>query len=233
MPVITSDQDIKITLSETGAIILPLGSTYTWSEPSGKTFEASSKRVKELREEIFRAMYLAYQGKTSNATADGASGASKEMDMMPAQDVMNEYGQVVIQAMQQLLDAVAQARGDATVRSDVRGLNFGKTASLEQIQKAEAVLSLGLGSETFEKEVKKQAAAEFLPDANAETMEKIFDEIDAAPTDEEKEQADAKAKQTQYATSLAKTVSAFDQPPQPVIPKVKRQNRTEALTSEA
>ena len=120
------------------------------------------------------------------------------------------------------------------MRSDVRGLNFGKTASLEQIQKAEAVLALGLGSDTFEKEVKKQSAAEFLPDANAETMEKIFDEIDAAPTDQELEQQAAKTRQAQYANSMATTVAAFNTPPQPMTPiKKKTQKRSDALTSEA
>jgi len=233
MPVVTSDQDIKPQLSETGFIQLPTGAKYEWSEPEGRSFQRSAERVRELREEIFRAMYLSYQGRTSNATADGASGASKEMDMMPAQDVMNEYGDVIIAAAQQLMDAVAQARGDLAVRSDVRGMKFGKTASLEQIQKTEAVLSLGVPSDTFEKEVYKQSAAEYLPDANPETMEKINDEIDAAPSDEEKEQAQAKQRQQQYAQSMTQAVAAFNQAPPPVTPKKLRQNRAAALTSEA
>lgn len=218
MPVVTSDTDIKPQLSETGFIQLPTGATYAWSEPEGKSFAISAQRVGDLRQEIFRAMYLSYQGKSSSATADGASGVSKEMDMMPAQDVMNEYGDIIIASMQQLLDMVAQARGDSNVRADVRGLKFGKTATLDQVQLAEAVLAIGTGSETFEKEVKKQLVSDYLPDANPETLEKISDEIDAAPTDEEKAQADAKAKQMQYSASLAKTVSAFNQPPQPPLP---------------
>jgi hypothetical protein len=218
MPVVTSDTDIKPQLSEAGFIQLPTGATYAWSEPEGKSFAISAQRVGDLRQEIFRAMYLSYQGKSSSATADGASGVSKEMDMMPAQDVMNEYGDVVIASMQRLLDMVAQARGDVSVRADVRGLKFGKTATIEQVQLAEAVLAIGTGSETFEKEVKKQLASDYLPDANPETLEKISDEIDAAPTDEEKAQQDAKTKQMQYSASLAKTVSAFNAPPQPPLP---------------
>lgn len=99
MPVIMSDSAVELTLSEAGAIRLPANAKYEWSEPSGRSAERSACRVKELREEIYRAMYLTYQGKSSTATADGASGASKEMDMMPANDIMNEFGAMTISFM--------------------------------------------------------------------------------------------------------------------------------------
>jgi hypothetical protein len=228
MPVVTSDQDIKPQLSEAGFIQLPLGSTYAWSEPEGKSFARSAERVKELREEIFRAMYLTYQGRASTATADGASGSSKEMDMMPAQDIMNEYGDVVIAAMQQILDAVAQSRQDVTVRSDVRGLKFGKSATLDQIQRAEAALSLGIPSKTFEKEVYCQAAQEFLPDMNPETAELIRDEILKAPSNEEKEAQEADQRRQMYSQTLDKAVQNVVTPPVP--PKKKAAVGVAALT---
>ncbi len=209
MPVIKSDQDIKPTLSEAGFIQLPENASYEWSEPEGRSFATSAERVAELREEIFRAMYLTYQGRDSTATADGTSGVSKEMDMMPAQDVMNEYGDVVITAAQITLDAVAQARGDKQVRSDVRGLKFGKSATLESIQKTEEVIALAIPSATFEKEVYVQAANEYFPDMNAETADKIREEIESAPTNEEKLQAEKDDRKAQYSDALDSAVQQY------------------------
>lgn len=219
MPVIISDDEVSPTLSEAGFIRLKAGSSYTWSEPTGTSFSHASKRVEELRQEIFRLMYLIYQGRTANATADGASGASKEMDMMPAQDVMNEYGDVIVSATQQILDMVALARGDDGVCADVRGMKFGKTATLEQIQKTEAVLALAIPSDTFNKQVFIQAAAEYLPDANPEVLEKIAAEIEASPSIVMQMQAMANQRMQQFGDSIEGTLAQFQAPPQPAVAK--------------
>lgn len=217
MPVIISSGEVSPTLTEAGFIKLPEGSTYEWSEPKGTSFMHAAKRVEELRQESYRLMYLIYQGRTANATADGTSGASKEMDMMPAQDVMNEYGDVIVAATQRILDLVAAARGDDTVHADVRGMKFGKTATLEQIQKTEAVLSLAIPSETFTKEVYKQAAAEFLPDANPEMLTVITGEIEKAPSIQKQLTAMSEAQQQQYQTALEGSVAGYVKtPPTPI-----------------
>lgn len=218
MPVIKSERDYKPTLSEAGFIQLGPNDEYGWSEPEGKSFERSEQRVRELREEIFRAMYLTYQGRQSTATADGASGASKEMDMMPAQDVMNEYGDVVVAAAQTILDYVALARGEVTLKSDVRGMKFGKTATIDDIEKSEAVKAIGVPSRTFEKEVYKACARAYFPDMNPETQDAIEAEIDAAPTDEEKQQALAEQQTQQFSQKLKQTVQSYGQPPAPPTP---------------
>lgn len=217
MPVIISSGEVSPTLTEAGFIKLPEGSSYQWSEPAGTSFMHASKRVEDLRQECYRLMYLIYQGRTANATADGTSGASKEMDMMPAQDVMNEYGDVIVAATQRILDLVAAARGDEGVRADVRGMKFGKTATLEQIQKTEAVLSLAIPSETFTKEVYKQAAAEFLPDANPEMLTVITGEIEKAPSIQKQLTAMSQAQQDQYQTALEGSVAGYVKtPPTPI-----------------
>lgn len=222
MPVIITDDDVQPTLSEAGFIRLSSGSSYTWSEPEGKSFLHASKRVEELRQECFRLMYLIYQGRTSNATADGASGSSKEMDMMPAQDVMNEFGDVIVAATQRLLDMVAMARGDENVRADVRGMKFGKTATLEEIQKCEAVLALAIPSDTFEREVKKQAAAMYLPDANPETLEQIMKEIQTAPSMQAQMQAAAQKQLEAYQTGIQTSLNEFVAAPPPPTPTTAR-----------
>jgi hypothetical protein len=230
MPVIIGDYEYKPQLSETGAICLPEGCKFEWTEPEGKSFFHAGARVRELREEIYRAMYLMYQGRQATATGDGASGYSKEMDMMPALDVMNEYGDVIIQAMQLTLNAVAQARGDVNVRADVRGMSFGKNTTLEEIEKAEAMLSIGVPSDTFEKECLIQVAASYLPDANAEKMEKIVQEIEAAPNQAARAAAIAEQRQEQFSNSLTNSITSFNTPPNPSVPPRRRRQRSLALT---
>ena len=179
MPVINSDDDIDPQLSEAGFIKLPKDAKYGWTEPEGKTFGRSESRLVQLREDIYRLMYLVYQGRRSTASADGASAMAKQQDMQPAQDVMNEYGEVVCRAMQKVMNLVSRARGDGTV-FDVRGMKFGKTITLEAIQKVAAVLALGVPSDDFYREVFRQTVSEMLPDVNPDIIDGIYEDISQA-----------------------------------------------------
>ncbi len=106
-------------------------------------------------------------------------------------------------------ERAAQARGDLLVRSDVRGLKFGKSATIESIQKTEEVIALAVPSKTFEKEVYVQAAMEYFPDMNAETQEKIRAEIESAPTNEEKLQTEKDDRKAQYSDALDSAVQQY------------------------
>ena len=181
MPVIMCDADIKPVLSEVGFIKLPKDSKYEWSEPKGYSFAKMSDRVNELREEVYRLMYLTAQGRQSSATAAAASKISKEYDMMPATEVMNEFGDFIKDCVRSLLASVATCRGDKGVGFDIRGMKFGRTASIEDIQKTQATISLLVPSNTFTREMYRQIARNYLPDANPEIMQTINDEIDAMP----------------------------------------------------
>lgn len=179
MPVINSDDDIDPQLSEAGFIKLPKDAKYGWTEPEGRTFGRSAERLVQLREDIYRLLYLVYQGRRSTASADGASAQSKEQDLQPAQDVLNEYGEMICRAMQKTMNLVARAREDSTV-FDVRGMKFGKTITLEAIQKVAAILALGVPSDAFYREVFRQTASEALPDVNPDVIDTIYEDIEKA-----------------------------------------------------
>jgi hypothetical protein len=179
MPVIYCDDDVDFQIAETGCIKLPEKARYGWTEPEGKTFAHSAERLVQLREDIYRLMYLVYQGRRSTSSADGASAAAKEQDMQPAQDIMNEYGETICRAMQKVMNLIARVRGDNTV-FDVRGMKFGKTITLESIQKVASVLALGVPSDDFYREVFRQTVSEVLPDANPDVLDRIYQDINEA-----------------------------------------------------
>jgi hypothetical protein len=68
--VIFSDSEVNtVKRSETGFIQLGQEDKAVFLEQSGHAFEASQKRIMELREEIYRLSYLVAQGRSSSAAA--------------------------------------------------------------------------------------------------------------------------------------------------------------------
>jgi hypothetical protein len=225
MPVITGAPNYKPTLSEVGYINLPDGAKWEWSEPPGRAYKAMADMLADLREDIYRLMHVTYQGRAASAVSDSASGESKKTDMMPAQDVLNRLGDALQGSLQNTLDLVAKARGETAVLSDVRWPNVGKASTIEDVQKTQAILATGIQSESFNKEVQKDAMENYLPNANPEEMEKWRAEVDAAPSREEQAQqiTDRRSKLFAEALEVAGTTNeepsakpdAANQPPQP------------------
>lgn len=205
MPVIITEGEYRPTLSEGGYILLPPGSEFHWTEPGGKTFDASDRRLAALREEIFRMVNLQAQGRSSSASASSQSGYSKEQDMAPARDVLNFFGDIIRSNMQVILYLVAAIRQEATMDFDVRGFDFNETDKLLDIEEAAAVEGLEIPSETFRKERMKEVVRSFAHDWNPELIATIEAEIDAAPTQEELDQQQAEQDQQAIQTSLQRS----------------------------
>ena len=187
MPVIISDADIDATSTEAGYIKLPSGSSYQWSEPEGNSFEHSANRLENLREEIFRTMYLLNQGRSAKATPALQSGRSKEIDMMPSTDVLSLMGGTICDGMQNLLADVSDARKD-DIELDVRGPRFYNEMSTEEVFAMTTTIRLGVPSDTFEREMYKKMARNWMRGKNPDLLLKIDDEIDAGPLLREREQ---------------------------------------------
>lgn len=188
MPVIIGDVDLtNQVLTETGFIQLPEGCSYKWTEPEGKSFDISAKRVASLREEIYRAMYLNGIGRQESKSAGAMSGFSKQMDFSAASDILDAIGVVVIQGMQNMLADVADAKGDEGLVFDVRGFHFEPGIDLNMIETMEKALNMLIPSELFEKEIYRIIARKFLKDANPELFEQIMEEIRNGPTRQERE----------------------------------------------
>lgn len=194
MPVIMTDATIEPSLSEAGFIKLPKDSSYTWTEPAGTSFEHLAERARSLVEDIYRAFYLVAQARTQEATPTAQSGLSKQMDMMPSKKVMNLFGDLLRAVMVQVLNRVSHIRGDE-LEWDVRGFEFPETPADSEIKTASDAMALGIPSITVEKELYKKVVAALFADAAPEVLAKMFEEIDAAPSKEDRE-AEALRKQT-------------------------------------
>jgi hypothetical protein len=204
MPIIFSDNPPKnLTLSEVSWLNLGEKDKFEWAEPKGQSYGYSEKRLSSQREEIYRSVHLQAQGRSSAATPAAQSGYSKELDMMPSNEVLNRYGDVLRAGMQQTGEIVSLMRGDKATW-DVFGFKFETKPVTESVAVAQEMQDLGLfdASPTLEKEAMKAVANDFLEDRNDDIKKKVAAEIDAAPTAAERDAAQVKAQQQAFEQSF-------------------------------
>jgi hypothetical protein len=209
MPAIFSDGELgPQTMSESAFLKFGEKDRFEWTEPAGHSFDASSKRLDRLREEIYRTAYLQAQGRSSSASASGASGYSKELDMMPANDALNAYGDILIPAMQAVFSDVVSARGDdeTKLKMDVSGFHFETKPATESVSEYQEFLAAGVfeASETLERVMLQRIAADAVEDQNEDTKQTIKDEIDKAPMSAEREQMEQQQQVQQFQQTFAK-----------------------------
>ena len=187
IPVVIGDVDpTSMTYTETGYLHFPAGTEYTWSEPAGTSFTHSAKRVESLREECFRSMNLQAQGRSMRATPAMQSGMSKLLDMAPAKQILSGMGDDLRKHMQDVLCDVRDARQEPKVTPDVRGFSFTDDMTTEEVFAVTSLMSMRIPSDTLEKTVYKKVAKAWMPDANRNELSKVYKEIDAGPTMEER-----------------------------------------------
>jgi hypothetical protein len=187
--VLYTDTDIpKVTRGEATFLKLGKDDKASYLEQTGTAFDASSRRINELREEIYRLAYLVAQGRSSSASATAQSGISKEQDMLPARDVLSALGDQARTGIQRLLQCAAD-RMDLKVEVDVQGLDFLDRAELAELEVLErATTIVDIQSPRLEKELAKRISRIMIPDANREVFEEIDEEIESNPTASEQEQ---------------------------------------------
>lgn len=183
MPVLFTDQGTPdMTRSEASYWQFGTGDRVEWSGPSGRTFASSAAYLDGLREDIYRAFYLQAQGRSSRATASAQSGYSKQMDMMPANDVLNAYGDLLRQGMENMLNSVALARGLRNASATVTGFRFETHEKTESIALAQEFKALEIQSDTADKVLQKRVVRDVFEDERPDNIEKMVAEIDAAPS---------------------------------------------------
>ena len=211
IPVIKTESEKIQTMSESAALQLAPGDSIEFAEPKGTSYKASAEAIRCKREELFRQMYLASQGRDSSASASASSGYSKEMDMMPSKDVLSEFGEVVrAGAQNQLMDVLA-VREDEAIVPDVRGLNFEISTELQEAEVLEIEMSLDVPSDTFYKEKFKKLIAMANPDANSDVLQKMYDEVDASPSRSELAAQQAQMQQLTFARGIERAVTSTGQ----------------------
>lgn len=223
-----SDEEVTSkTLSESGFLQFKQADKVEWLEPKTASFQESRAHIQGTRQEIYRAFHLQAQAKESTATADGASGYSKEVDMMPAVDILNSLGGELRTGTQNVLCLVKRsvnlpATGDD--RPDISGYDFESKPTLRDIDKFQAADDSGVlaKSPTLERVMAVDIAMDILSGKNDEVKETVRGEIMTSKTIVEME-----AEQTQAAMNGKPTTMEGLQKAQ----FTERDARTRALTT--
>ena len=177
MPVIYSDKEWTQVVGESYYIQLGAQDKFGWAEPDGKVYQIAADNLNRLKDEIYRVSFLMQQAGDSGGAMQ--SGLSKQWDFAVTQEILSTYGDVVKDAMRNILNGVATARRDE-LTVDVVGLDsFDITDFSTEANDAKSLLNLGIDSPTLKKQVQKRVALKYLCDARQEIKDRIAAEIDA------------------------------------------------------
>lgn len=178
MPVVHSKRDWSQIVGDSYYIQLDPNDKFGWAEPDGKVYQIAADNLNRLKDEIYRVSFLMQQAGESGGAVQ--SGLSKQWDFAVTQEILSAYGDVVKDAMRNVLNGVAMARLDE-MRLDVTGLDaFDITSFATEASDAASLLNLGIQSLTLKKQVQKRVALKYLCDARQEVKDLIAAEIDAA-----------------------------------------------------
>ncbi len=177
-PVVYSERPWNQIVGESYYIQLGSGDRFGWTEPEGKVYQIAADNLEQLKEEIYRVSYVTSQGASSGPGSARQSALSKQIDFTVTEEVLRAYGDAVKNSLKQALWAIAAARQDG-VTIDVTGLDeFDIGDFSNELDDAQRLLALGIGSETLKKQVFKKLALKYLSDARQEIKNRVAEEID-------------------------------------------------------
>ncbi len=177
-PVIYSRREFNQVIGESYYIHLDPEDKFGFTEPEGTVYKIALENLARLQEEIYRTCYLLGQSRSWLSGSVQTSGHSKKQDYQVTQEVLRAYGDGVKDFLKRILETLAIVRGDQ-VRVTVSGLDEFEVGEFQQeLAEAESLLSLGMESKTFRKQVFKKLALKFLADVNETTKERIAREIE-------------------------------------------------------
>jgi hypothetical protein len=177
MPVIYSEREWKQIVGESYYIQLGPEDKFGWTEPEGKVYQIAVENLNRLKDEIYRVCYLMPQAWDGTRLQ---SGLSKQRDFTITQEVLRGYGDAVKDCMKRVLRAIEQARQDG-LTVDVSGLDeFDIGDFTSELDDAERLLGLSVGSPTLRKEIFKKLAYKYLCDVRQELKDQILKEIEEA-----------------------------------------------------
>ena len=178
-PVIYADREFSQVVGESYYIQLGKDDRFGWTEPEGKVYQIAADNLVRLKEEIYRVCYLLSQA-GSPAVGLRSSGLAKQRDFNVTQEVLRGYGDMVKDVMKQVLRTIAEARQDG-VSIDVSGMDEFDIGDFgTELDDAQKLLNLGIGSETLKRQVYKKLAFQYLCDARQEIKNRVAEEIDGA-----------------------------------------------------
>ena len=177
MPVVYSDRDWNQIVGESYYIQLGPDDKFGWTEPEGKVYQIAVENLNRLKTEIYRVCYLMPQSWDAQTTQ---SGTSKLRDFTVTHEVLRAYGDAIKDTLKRLLRAIEAARQDG-LTVDVSGLDeFDIGDFSSELDDAQRLLTLGVGSPTLRKEIFKKLAQKYLCDVRQELKDQIVKEIEEA-----------------------------------------------------
>ena len=177
MPVVYSDREWDQIVGESYYIQLGPNDKFGWTEPEGKVYQIAVDNLNRLKTEIYRVCYLMPQSWDDQTTQ---SGTSKLRDFTVTHEVLRAYGDAIKDTLKRLLRAIAAARQDG-LTVDVSGLDeFDIGDFSSELDDAQRLLTLGVGSPTLRKEIFKRLAQKYLCDVRQELKDQIVKEIEEA-----------------------------------------------------
>jgi len=178
MPVIYSEREWNQIVGESYYIQLAPGDRFGWAEPDGKVHQIAANHLATLKEEIYRVCYLS-QASGEDAGGRVQSALSKQLDFQMTQEMLRAYGVWVKGVMRKVLEAIVTARQD-DIRVVITGLDEVDISNFaSELQQATNLLTLGIPSETFKKQVFERLALKYLSDVRQETKDQIVKEIES------------------------------------------------------
>jgi hypothetical protein len=177
-PVVYSEREFSQVVGESYYIQLGPDDRFGWTEPEGKVFQIAADNLERLKDEIYRVCYAMGQAGASSAGTQRQSALGKQMDFGVTEEVLRAYGDMVKEAMKQVLWAIAAARRDE-ITIEVTGLDeFNIQDYGAELDDAKKLLELGIGSKTLKKQIFKKLAFQYLCDARQEVKNQVAEEID-------------------------------------------------------
>ncbi len=180
MPVVYSDREFKQIIGESYYIQLGPEDKFGWTEPEGHVYQLAADNLNRLQREIYRICYLLGQGGSALPGEQPQSGWSKQRDFAFTQEVLRAVGDQVKDVMKAALRSLEAARGDG-LTIDVSGMDeFDIGEFSAELEDGERLLKMGIGSETFRKQVQKKLALKYLSDLRPELKDRISCDIEEA-----------------------------------------------------
>lgn len=151
-----------------------------WIAPPTDHLDVTAQEKESAREEIYRITHqLALSVNNREPGAVSRSGESKEQDALSTRVMLNAYGSLVKEALEETYEIVSDARGDVEVTFSVEGYDsFDTQAVGVLLANTQLVKDLAIPSKTVTKEIFKRAALAAMPDADQSVKDVVRDEID-------------------------------------------------------
>lgn len=176
-PVIYSDREWSQIVGESYYIQMGPQDRFGWTEPEGKVYQIAADNLINLKDEIYRVCYVLNQAGGSTGGAR-QSALSKQLDYETTEEVLRAYGDMVKDAMRQVLGAIADARQDE-IAVQVTGLDqFDIDDFSVDLEDAKNLLALGIQSPTLTRQILKTIALKYLRDVRPEIKNQVVEEIE-------------------------------------------------------